>query len=227
MKAFFISGTDTEVGKTVVSSCLLRVANSHKLTTIACKPVASGCNLLGDKLCNQDALALQQAASIEIAYDKVNPYAFEPSIAPHIAANLAKINIDLTNLINHCQQILSYQADITIIEGIGGWQVPINQKHTMADLIAAIKLPVILVVSIKLGCINHTLLTLRDIKSYGLKVIGWIANQSQLDKDNSSQHIITNLQRLINIPLLANIPYLDKHNFFPEKYFTNFDFMTN
>jgi dethiobiotin synthetase len=176
-KRFFITGTDTGVGKTYTAAKLLTDFNQQGLSTVACKPVASGCEMTTDGLRNSDALILQKTASIKLPYNEVNPIAFAQPIAPHIAA--AKVNQKLTveKLIKSCQPVLNYKSDILIIEGVGGWYVPLNAKETMADFVKTLDLSVILIVAIRLGCLNHALLTHHAITTSGVKYAGWIANR--------------------------------------------------
>lgn len=172
---FFITGTDTGVGKTRVSSALLTAFNALGFSTAGMKPVATGCVNTAQGLRNNDALALQQHASLQLSYDQVNPYAFEPAIAPHIAATQAGQTVDLIR-IKHELDILSKVADVVIVEGVGGWFVPLNHNATIADLAHILELPVILVVGVRLGCLNHALLSVKSIESSGLPFAGWIAN---------------------------------------------------
>lgn len=176
-KRFFIAGTDTGVGKTYIACKLLSAFNQQGLSTVACKPVASGCEITKQGLRNGDALHLMQAASIKLPYHEVNPIALQLPIAPHIAAQRSKQKITVEKLINMCQPILNCKADVLIFEGVGGWYVPLNDTETMADFVKALDLSVILVVAIRLGCLNHALLTYRAIKANGVNFHGWIANR--------------------------------------------------
>ena len=172
---FFITGTDTGVGKTRVSAALLTAFNARGFSTAAMKPIASGCINTPQGLRNDDALVLQQYASLPLTYQQVNPYAFEPAIAPHIAAEQAGQVIDFAR-IKHGLDILSAQADVVIVEGVGGWLVPLKRDATIADLAHILGLPVILVVGMRLGCLNHALLSAQSIEQSGLPFIGWVAN---------------------------------------------------
>ena len=174
-QGYFITGTDTGVGKTRIATALLTAFNARGFSTAAMKPVATGCNNTAQGLRNDDALALQQHASLQLSYEQVNPYAFEPAIAPHLAAAQAGQTIDVAR-IKQGFDILSVQADVVIVEGVGGWLVPLNADATVADLAYDLKLPVILVVGLRLGCLSHALLTAQSIEQSGLMFTGWIAN---------------------------------------------------
>lgn len=205
--AVFIAGTDTDIGKTYVSCLLLRAINAMGLTSSAIKPIASGChrNAAG-QLRNQDALDLQQHASFHQAYDTVNPIAFEKPIAPHIAASESNtpLNIDVV-----CQAItnsMQADADVNFIEGVGGWSVPLNESETLADAIISLNLPVILVVGVKLGCLNHALLTYQAILQQGVPLIAWVAN-CICPETLSLQENIATLKHWLQVPCLGVVPY--------------------
>jgi dethiobiotin synthetase len=214
-KLFFITGTDTNVGKTLVSAALLKTLNELGKTTVAMKPVASGCEVKeidGKKLlCNADALLLQKNASIHLPYQTVNPFAFAPAIAPHIAAQEVNVEINAALLHKHAQQVLNVNADVTIIEGAGGYLVPLNNEETLADFAKALDGDVILVVAIRLGCINHALLTAKAIEQDGLKIATWVANFCETQESESyerQQQIIASIKNVIKAPMLAAIPIL-------------------
>ena len=176
MMGFFVTGTDTEVGKTRISIALVDILKQHVQRVAVMKPIASGCEKTTQGLRNDDAMQLQQHANVVLPYDMMNPYAFEPAIAPHIAAKQDNVEMDLAHIKQNFDAILQ-QADAIIVEGAGGWLVPLNSTQTMSDLAIVLDLPIILVVSLKLGCINHALLTVQAIESSGLKLHGWVANQ--------------------------------------------------
>ncbi|WP_228028131.1 dethiobiotin synthase [Chitinibacter fontanus] len=172
---YFITGTDTEVGKTIATVQLLRSLNQNNIPAIGMKPAASGCLAQGDILINED-VELQRAASpIDAPLDLVSPYRFLPAISPHLAAQEAGIAIDLHHLVQ-CAADLQNYAQTVIIEGAGGWFAPLSDSEYIADLAIALKAPVILVVGMRLGCINHALLTAQAINQAGLQLAGWIAN---------------------------------------------------
>ena len=175
-QAYFVTGTDTGVGKTFVSSMLVRQFARRGLRSVGMKPVASGCERVDGRLVSEDAAQLLAASNVELSIDDINPYAFEPAIAPHIAAQQAGMRIDL----DHIQTVferLQAQVDVVIVEGAGGFYVPLGEQHDMADLAVKLGLPVILVVGMRLGCINHALLTAEAIRQRGLTLAGWVANQ--------------------------------------------------
>lgn len=207
-KHVFVTGTDTEVGKTRISVGLMALLQQKGLKTAGMKPIASGCEWLEGEWKNEDALAMIAQSDVPLPYTMVNPYAFEPAIAPHIAAKQAGVTICL-NTIKKCYQQISEQAEAVVVEGAGGWLVPINDDYTMADLAQKLELPVVLVVAIKLGCINHTLLTVESIQQKGLKLSGWVANH--LSTQSESDEMIDTLKQRIDAPCLGVVPCL-QHN---------------
>ena len=174
--ALFITGTDTGVGKTHVACALIQqyVAQGYKV--IGMKPVAAGSDFINGEWVNDDVLKLEAASNIKAPHELVNPYCFKEAIAPHIAAEIAGVEIKI-EVIQQAFEQLKKMADIVIVEGAGGFLVPLNKRQSMADLPAALGIPVILVVGMKLGCINHSLLTVEAIKARGLILHGWVANQ--------------------------------------------------
>jgi len=210
INSIFITGTDTEVGKTLYSELLLHSLNARGLHTAAMKPLASGAEVQDGKLRNADALALQQAANTSFSYELCNPYCFEPAIAPHLAAKYVGVRIDPA-VILHAYEQLQRQADITVVEGVGGWLVPVNENQTVADLVEAMGLPVILVVGMRLGCINHALLTAENIKNRGVRLLGWIANVMEPNMDHLDEYIESIAQQ-IHAPLLDTIEFINNHD---------------
>ncbi len=205
-KGFFVAGTDTEIGKTTISLSLLKLFAQQGYTTAALKPVASGADKTDQGLRNQDALQLQQAATMDLAYQQVNPFVFAEPISPNFAAAKVKRELTAQQIVEACQPVLNSAADIIVIEGIGGWMVPINQSETMADVAKEFGLPVILVVGMRLGCLNHGLLTYEAIRKSDLPLAGWIANQ--IDNDMlCMEENIAYLQQRIDAPLLSTIPF--------------------
>ena len=207
-RTFFIAGTDTDVGKTLIARGLLAAANQQGLSTAAIKPVAAGCSETPEGLRNEDALLLQQAMSLELGYEQVNPVALKPAVAPHIAAQQAGKRLMVAQLAGYCRGVLMQRADVTLIEGAGGWRVPLNSVETMAGLAKELNLPVILVVRIKLGCINHALLTAEAIAHDGLPLGGWVANCLEADMPCYEENIAT-LKSLIRAPCLGVVPALE------------------
>lgn len=205
-KRFFITGTSTDVGKTYVACALLKNLNEQGFQTAALKPVASGGILTSEGLQNQDALDLQKAASLRLNYKTVNPILFEPPIAPHIAAELAGSALNVDTVLKACSTALNTPADYLIIEGAGGWLVPLNHQESFADLAEKLEAEIILVVGMQLGCINHALLTVDNILKRGLTLKGWIANCIDPDMLNLNENIET-LKHRIKAPLLAILPY--------------------
>ena len=194
-RGFFITGTDTDVGKTTVALGLMAALKNKGFTVAAFKPVSAGCAQTENGLRNDDALQLMQQASVELPYDTVNPYAFEPAIAPHIAAAEQNIEMNIDTIAQAYQKI-SAEVDIVIVEGAGGWLVPLNNTQTMADIARALRLDVIQVVGLKLGCLNHALLTSASISEHGLKQLGWAGNQLSNDMPYRKENIETLRQRL-------------------------------
>lgn len=207
--AFFIAGTDTDVGKTLIATGILAAAEQQGLTTAAIKPVAAGCEETAGGLRNDDALQLQQAMTAALPYEQVNPVALAPAIAPHIAAEQVGRRLVVSQLAGYCRGVLMRSEDLVVIEGAGGWRVPLNRVETLADLARELNLPVILVVGIKLGCINHALLTAEAIASDGLKLAGWVANQLECDMPVYHENIAS-LKTLLRAPCLGEIPRLNQ-----------------
>lgn len=206
-QAYFVTGTDTDAGKTSVAAGLLYAAKQQQLSTLAMKPVASGCAETAHGLRNSDALALMAQSTVQLPYWQVNPYAFAPAIAPHIAAEEAGVELCVTDLYQAAQVVLQHQADFTLIEGAGGWRVPISATEFLSDFAIALKLPVILVVGVKLGCINHALLTAQAIINDGLKLAGWVANVVDPHCARLAENLVTLKQQMPAL-CLAEVPYL-------------------
>lgn len=204
-RGFFVTGTDTGVGKTRFAVALLKALSRAGARTAGMKPVASGCELRGGHLVNDDALALQAASSIDVTYDEVNPYAFGPAIAPHAAAKQAGVAIELSR-VRSCFSILAARADCVIVEGAGGWLVPLGPEETMANVAADLGLPIVLVVGMRLGCINHALLTARAIESSGQRLAGWVANDSEPTMPERAASFAAIAERL-KAPCLADLAY--------------------
>lgn len=210
-KGFFITGTDTDVGKTHFSVALVHALRAQGKTVAVMKPIASGGNYDSGELRNEDAQQLLDACGLDIPYELVNPYIFEAPVAPHIAAAENNIQISIPYIIDAYLQLVEH-ADVVVVEGVGGWQVPLNtvetpsQHSTLEDLAKQLKLPVIMVVGMRLGCLNHALLTANAIEQSRLKFHGWIANTLEEEMRRYSENIDT-LKSLIKAPLLAEIPF--------------------
>lgn len=176
MTGIFITGTDTDVGKTFVSSGLLTGIRSHGFLVAGMKPVASGCAKVNGELKNDDALMLLNSSDSPLAYHEVNPYALSEPVSPNIASKVDGQTIDLTHIRN-CLTTLEKRFQFLVVEGIGGWETPLGERSSVADMARQLNLPILLVVGLKVGCINHAILTERAIVGSGCNLIGWIANQ--------------------------------------------------
>ncbi len=224
-RRLFITGTDTNVGKTLFSVALIRALQNHHHSVRAFKPIAAGCERLSDGLKNDDALQLIDALTIDVSYEQVNPIALEPAIAPHIAAENSQIELSVER-IKHLCSLKKHQEDYLVIEGAGGWLVPLNQQESLADYVESEQLEVILVVGLKLGCLNHALLTQANILSRGLKLVGWVANQIDPEMQNQQENVET-LKQQINAPLIAEIPFLKNDNRLQTDSYVRLDALDN
>ena len=201
-QSYFVIGTDTNVGKTYVASALVKHFAAQGLKTIGMKPVASGCELNEkSELINEDVTALISASNISATLDLINPYRFAPAIAPHIAAQQAGVQIDLS-VIQQAYEQLTSLADVVIVEGAGGFCVPLNKTQTLADLAVLFNIPMMLVVGMRLGCINHALLTVEAIQIRGLKLAGWIANEIEPNFAMFDENL-SSLRQRISAPCLS------------------------
>lgn len=205
-RGYFVTGTDTEIGKTVASAALIRALNRRGTRTVGMKPVASGCADTAGGLRNEDALSLMRAAAVECPYVDVNPYAFAPPIAPHIAAADVGVVIDF-NRIRECHARLAAAADCVVVEGVGGWTVPLNADQSVADLAVALDLPAVLVVGMRLGCLNHALLTAESMRHAGVRCAGWVANELDGSMARLEENVRT-LRAMMPFPMIARIPVL-------------------
>ena len=205
-QGFFITGTDTNVGKTWATIALIRYFKKLGKVVVGMKPVAAGCELNNR---NEDALLIQTNASVQVPYDLINPYAYEQPISPHIAG----INnpVEFGKVIE-CYAALKEMADVVIVEGAGGWYAPLNAQQDISDLAKTLGLPIILVVGIKLGCINHAKLTYQAIKQSGTICVGWIAVCVDADMLNTDENIDT-IKHLMPFPLLGVLPHTPKADF--------------
>jgi dethiobiotin synthetase len=207
-RAFFVTGTDTGVGKTLVSAALTRALAARGLRVAVMKPIASGSEPTREGPRNSDALTLMAAANVTAPYDVVNPYCFLPPVSPHIAAREAHVTIDLALLRSRLDS-LAAASDCVIVEGAGGWLAPISESATMADLAVALRLPALLVVGLRLGCLNHALLTRQALAASGVAFAGWIANAIDPHFDRPDENLATLTARL-GEPPLARIPFLER-----------------
>lgn len=174
--AFFVAGTDTQAGMSLAAAALLHAAASRGLSTLGIKPVAAGCEETPDGLRSDDVLLLRQYSSIAMPYEMSNPVSLRLPVTPHVAAAQEGRRLDAGRLEGFCRAVLMKRAGLTLVEGAGGWLVPLNGRQTLADLAKLLQLPVILIVGLRLGCINHALLTARAIQADGLQIAGWVAN---------------------------------------------------
>jgi len=206
-QAFFVTGTDTDVGKTYVACKFIREYIAQGYKVVGMKPVAAGCEFVNGEWINEDVLKLMQASNVVAPRELINPYCFNEPVAPHIAAEKVGVEIEI-EVIKHAFDALVTMADIVVIEGAGGFLVPINNRQSMADLAVALNIPIILVVGMKLGCINHALLTLEAIKARQLALHGWVANE--IDREMLAlDENMTSLSQRIPQPKLLSLAYSD------------------
>ena len=197
---YFVTGTDTEVGKTWVSCRLLDQARQQGLSCYGLKPVAAGCERTEQGLRNEDALAMMASSSIKIDYDIVNPIALESPIAPHLAAAQVGKQMRIPRIEGYINgALMAYKADLILVEGAGGWRVPVNAGEMLSELALRMQLPVILVVGMKLGCISHALLTVEAIVRDGCRLAGWVANDLGSPMPMLEENIAT-LEQLMPVP---------------------------
>jgi len=200
-QAYFVTGTDTGVGKTLVASALLHAFARSGQSVVGMKPVAAGC-----EACQcEDVEALRAASTVDAPREWINPYALPAPVAPHLAAQQAGLTLDIAPMLNaywHLQAL----ADVVIVEGVGGWMVPFNDTQSSADLAQQLALPVILVVGMRLGCLNHALLTAQAIQAQGLQLRGWVANRIDPVMPLFEENVQA-LQARLKAPLLGIVPY--------------------
>ena len=207
MQTYFVTGTDTDVGKTVCSVLIVNELNKLSTSTLAIKPVSAGCQSTEHGLRNEDALMLQKASSIEVDYNVINPIAYKEFIAPHIAASKYGEKLELENLQDCLDRAKQEKPDHLLVEGAGGWRLPLNNRGIfISDFALQNQMKVILVVGMRLGCLNHAILTHQAIVADGLNCIGWVANQLSSDMPFYDENI-TSLQSLLPCPQLAEVPY--------------------
>ena len=203
---YFVTGTDTGVGKTRVSCALLHAFAAAGKTVVGMKPIAAGC----ENGTWADVELLAAASNVSMGREHINPYALVPPIAPHIAANRAGIEIDL-EVIRQAYLELRKRADIVIVEGAGGFLVPLNDHEDSAALVQTLDLPVLLVVGMRLGCINHALLTVHAVRAARLPLAGWVANRIDPEMAAFEENILA-LERRLGCPLLGVLPYDQNHS---------------
>ncbi len=205
---YFVTGTDTGVGKTMASAAILEAAKAAGKRTLGMKPIASGCDQTPDGLRNEDALALQKAMTESLAYDLINPVTLEPAIAPHVAAAQAGKTITAQRLIGFCRGLQMRPADLMLVEGAGGWRVPLNDRETFAAVPRELEMPVILVVALKLGSINHAMLTAEAIRADGLRIAGWVANRPEQEPMSCERETLEYLLNHLGAPCLGVLPWV-------------------
>lgn len=201
----FVTGTDTGVGKTLVSAALLHTLARHHARVVGMKPVAAGLVRQGGEWVSDDALALRAASTVAVPPALDNPVMLPEPLSPHLAAARAGRRVGVAELVASHQQLKRF-ADVVLVEGSGGWRVPLNEGETLADLAAALALPVVLVVGLRLGCLNHALLTAEAVRADGLHLAGWVANSLDLAMACRDENIATLRQRL-GAPLLGVLPW--------------------
>ena len=204
-RGLFITGTDTGVGKSLVACALLHAYAARGLRVIGMKPVAAGAAFVNGAWVNEDVAQLLAASNVRAPLEAVNPYCFEQAIAPHIAASINKKTININKLQDSCAR-LSVLADIVMVEGAGGFCVPLNDHESSADLARALALPVVLVVGMRLGCLNHALLTAEAIRARGLTLTGWVGNHIDAAMPQADANVAS-LEARLNAPLIARIAY--------------------
>jgi dethiobiotin synthetase len=204
-RGLFVTGTDTGVGKTLIACALVRSLVAAGLRVAAMKPVASGAERTPQGLRNADALALAACANVPLEYRQVNPFCYEPAISPHIAAEDVKIPIDLGTIL-HVYRAMAARSDWVVVEGAGGWLAPLGERASMADLARTLGLPVLLVVGLKLGCLNQAQLTHRAILADGAAFAGWVASGVDAAMERTAENLATLALRL-GEPALAVVPH--------------------
>ena len=202
---YFITGTDTGVGKTLVSCALLHGFAAQGRSVVGMKPIAAGCD---EREQNEDVRQLRAASNVLASGGQINPYCFVQVVAPHLAAHFVGIRINFARIAESYSE-LNAQADVVIVEGAGGFRVPLNDEQDSADLMVQLGLPVVLVVGMRLGCLNHALLTVEAIAARGLTLAGWVANVPEPGMAMLNENIAA-LQQRISAPLLGIVPYLEQ-----------------
>lgn len=203
MFKIFITATDTDSGKTFVATALVKALTNTANKVAVYKPISAGCNIINNELVNNDALLLKQVANCEQSITSINPIAFEEPIAPHIAANKANMVISVDDILLNYTDVINLAADYTITEGAGGWRLPLGEGKFLSEFVKQSEQQVILVVNMKLGCLNHAVLTYQSIIADGLECIGWVANC--FEGMNYLEENIIELSSLLNAPIIARL----------------------
>lgn len=206
MPGLFIAGTDTGVGKTLATASLLVALRNLGYQAVGMKPIAAGAEWSDGQWVNEDVELLRRSSALDVPPEMTCPYIFKEAIAPHIAADRKGVRIEIPAIVE-AYRALDSLADMVVVEGAGGLLVPIDSRADMADVVSELDLPVILVVGMRLGCINHALLTQTAMGVRGLRLVGWIANRLDPDMAIYEENIMTLRQR-IEAPMLAEIPHM-------------------
>ncbi|RMA82337.1 dethiobiotin synthase [Umboniibacter marinipuniceus] len=203
---YFIAGTNTDVGKTYVAEAILWAAQSQALSTVGLKPIAAGSELHDGKLRNEDALNLMRASTVQLPYQLVNPVCLEAAIAPHIAANDEGKRLNAVGITGKIRGALMTPVDFALVEGAGGWRVPLNDREYVSDIARELGFGVILVIDMTLGCLSHAMLTVEAIRRDGLPFVGWVANSATGQMPRFEENLATLKQRL-PAPCLGVVPF--------------------
>jgi dethiobiotin synthetase len=217
VKGCFVTGTSTGVGKTLVAAALLHALQRYRSRVVGMKPVAAGAVCISDQFTSEDVVALRAASTLQVAPELDNPVLLADPVSPHIAANRAGKRIDIGDIVRRYRR-LAKQADFVVVEGAGGFHVPLTPTETGADLAEALGLPVVLVVGLRLGCLNHALLTAEAIRTRGLEIAGWVANRVDPAMHAQDDNIAF-LRTRLRAPLMADVP----HSVRPEPRLVNID----
>lgn len=210
-RGYFVTGTDTGVGKTLIAAALIHAFTLAGSRVAGMKPVAAGAELVDGRWLNEDVAQLRAAANVDAPLSMINPHVFAPHIAPHIAAREAGVELAIEPILAACNGLQAL-AETLVVEGAGGFLVPLNDRQDMGDLAVALGLPVILVVGMRLGCINHALLTVAAVESRGLSLAGWVANVVDAEMPRLEENLATLRQR-IEAPCLGVVPRLASADF--------------
>ena len=205
---YFVTGTDTGIGKTTLSCLIIQQLVEQGAQVVGMKPVASGCDRVGKQLVSDDVVQLTATSNVKAPLEWINPYAFESPIAPHIAAKQSGSIIKIPTIVNAFKELTKI-AEYVIVEGVGGFCVPLNETEDTSDLAAELGLPVIMVVGMRLGCLNHALLTAQSIRQKGLVIAGWYSNQLNPNMAFLQDNILA-LKERISEPYFGHIPYREK-----------------
>jgi dethiobiotin synthetase len=206
MNSYYITGTDTGIGKSVTSAALLHALRARGLRAVGMKPVASGCEMTADGWRNEDALALQHASDPMPSYSDVNPYALPNPLAPELAAADAGISVELQPIVKAHARLAAI-ADAVVVEGVGGWAAPLTASLDQLDVVRALGLPVVMVVGLRLGCINHARLMARAIIEDGAQLVGWTANDIDPQMARADDNFAI-LQRVLPVPCWGRLPFM-------------------